>query len=132
MFIQFLGYIIKPKLIANFVTFLRFPNSKKPEEAAGKNLVDSLGEQSPKTSSRIVHDSTKSEPEKVQVKTFNSLNAVILSGSSTSSQQQPTFNIKPAAKPPTNDKTLQVYQSGINPYFSIKYFQALRVSIKGR
>ena len=101
-------WIYNQKIIANFGTFYRFPNSKKPEEAAGKNLVDSLGEQSPKTSSRIVHDSTKSEPEKVQVKTFNSLSAVILPGSSTSSQQQPTSNTKPAAKPPTNDKTLQV------------------------
>jgi len=51
----------------------RFPNSKKPEEASGKNLVTSKEEGSTPTScklaesSRIVHDSAKTEPTKVSV-----------------------------------------------------------------
>lgn len=58
----------------------RFPNSKKPEEAEGKNLVShggssdepmaAEGSSSPasgRSSSRIVHDSTKTEPQKVKV-----------------------------------------------------------------
>jgi len=51
----------------------RFPNSKKPEEASGKNLVTAKEEGSTATpcklaeSSRIVHDSAKTEPTKVSV-----------------------------------------------------------------
>jgi len=54
----------------------RFPNSKKPEEASGKNLVTSKEDGSTSTgtpnkvadgSSRIVHDSAKTEPTKVSV-----------------------------------------------------------------
>jgi len=42
----------------------RFPNSSKPEEATGKNLV--TGSKSDiKSSGRIVHDNTKSEPTKI-------------------------------------------------------------------
>jgi len=49
----------------------RFPNSNKPEEASGKNLVtdkedDNLVE-GKGTSSRIVHDSDRSAPSKVNV-----------------------------------------------------------------
>ena len=40
----------------------RFPNSKKPEEASGKNLVTGKEEQS---GGRIVHDNIKTEPTKV-------------------------------------------------------------------
>jgi len=44
----------------------RFPNSKKPEEASGKNLVSgSKSEVDKNTSGRIVHDNTKTEPTKV-------------------------------------------------------------------
>jgi len=52
----------------------RFPNSKKPEEASGKNLVTTKEEGIVTTatkaadgSSRIVHDSAKTEPTKVSV-----------------------------------------------------------------
>jgi len=51
----------------------RFPNSKKPEEASGKNLVTAKEEGSTTPtcklaeSSRIVHDSAKTEPTKVSV-----------------------------------------------------------------
>jgi len=52
----------------------RFPNSKKPEEASGKNLVSAKEDGSADTptkvadgSSRIVHDSAKTEPTKVSV-----------------------------------------------------------------
>lgn len=41
----------------------RFPNSKKPEEASGKNLVS--GPKTEKNSGRIVHDNTKTEPTKI-------------------------------------------------------------------
>jgi len=41
----------------------RFPNSKKPEEASGKNLVTSKPEEQP--GGRIVHDNIKTEPTKV-------------------------------------------------------------------
>merc|ERR1711936_27568 len=40
----------------------RFPNSKKPEEASGKNLVTGKEEVS---GGRIVHDNIKTEPTKV-------------------------------------------------------------------
>merc|ERR1719450_1673138 len=40
----------------------RFPNSKKPEEASGKNLVTGKEEQ---CGGRIVHDNIKTEPTKV-------------------------------------------------------------------
>merc|ERR1712013_947055 len=40
----------------------RFPNSKKPEEASGKNLVTGKEEQ---LGGRIVHDNIKTEPTKV-------------------------------------------------------------------
>jgi len=49
----------------------RFPNSKKPEEASGKNLVTTKEEAASTTtkladgSTRIVHDSAKTEPTKV-------------------------------------------------------------------
>jgi len=55
----------------------RFPNSSNPKEAHGKNLVSKKDDPSPsssaspfsalRTSSRIIQDSTKSEPEKVRV-----------------------------------------------------------------
>jgi len=41
----------------------RFPNSKKPEEASGKNLVASKVEE--QSSGRIVHDNIKTEPTKI-------------------------------------------------------------------
>jgi len=48
----------------------RFPNSSKPEEASGKNLVvakeESVNNSSDGTS-RIVHDSSKTEPTKINV-----------------------------------------------------------------
>jgi hypothetical protein len=58
----------------------RFPNSKKPEEAEGKNLVSQNSEEvtsdsptSMRSSSRIIHDSTKIEPQKVKVSPAPSL-----------------------------------------------------------
>lgn len=48
----------------------RFPNSSKPEEAAGKNLVavkDDAVKSAESSSQRIVHDSSKTEPTKVNV-----------------------------------------------------------------
>lgn len=48
----------------------RFPNSSKPEEAAGKNLVaikDEAAKAVESSSQRIIHDSSKSEPSKVNV-----------------------------------------------------------------
>ena len=47
----------------------RFPNSSKPEEASGKNLVkrDEGESNSSDGTSRIVHDSSKSEPTKINV-----------------------------------------------------------------
>ena len=48
----------------------RFPNSSKPEEAAGKNLVAIKDEDvkvNENSSQRIVHDSSKTEPTKVNV-----------------------------------------------------------------
>lgn len=42
----------------------RFPNSSKPEEASGKNLVTG-SKTDVKSSGRIVHDNTKSEPTKI-------------------------------------------------------------------
>ena len=41
----------------------RFPNSKRPEEASGKNLVASKPEE--QSGGRIVHDNVKTEPTKV-------------------------------------------------------------------
>ena len=62
----------------------RFPNSKKPEEAQGKNLVSQSGEEpadmspgSARSSSRIIHDSTKTEPQKVKVSPLPSLQPAI-------------------------------------------------------
>jgi len=44
----------------------RFPNSSKPEEATGKNLVTGSKSDVKSTGSgRIVHDNTKSEPTKI-------------------------------------------------------------------
>ena len=48
----------------------RFPNSSKPEEAAGKNLVaikDEAEKANENSSQRIIHDSSKTEPTKVNV-----------------------------------------------------------------
>ena len=48
----------------------RFPNSSKPEEAAGKNLVaikDEAAKVNENSSQRIIHDSSKTEPTKVNV-----------------------------------------------------------------
>jgi len=48
----------------------RFPNSSKPEEASGKNLVVAKEEtvnNSSDGTSRIVHDSSKTEPTKINV-----------------------------------------------------------------
>ena len=48
----------------------RFPNSSKPEEAAGKNLVaikDEAAKINETSSQRIIHDSSKTEPTKINV-----------------------------------------------------------------
>jgi len=48
----------------------RFPNSSKPEEASGKNLVVAKDESENNASdgtSRIIHDSSKTEPTKINV-----------------------------------------------------------------
>ena len=121
LYLQLLKFVLSLKDSANFL-FSRFPNSKKPEEAVGKNLVDTIGDQSPKTSSRIVHDSTKSEPEKVRVTTFKTLNAVILLGTG----NHPPPGQSSVTKHATNEKTLQVGQLHNVAIVNSSHFSACR------
>jgi len=63
----------KPKPSKGLAIISRFPNSKKSEEKMGKNLVKQQLEEKAaektvdKSSTRIVHDSMKTEPQKVRV-----------------------------------------------------------------
>jgi len=68
----------------------RFPNSKNPREAEGKNLVSATsGSSSPATCNRVVHDSSKDAPEKVRVSTIN---AKILPGTNTPKHKHTSQN----------------------------------------
>ena len=87
-----------------------------------KNLVDTIGDQSPKTSSRIVPDSTKSEPEKIRITTFNTLNAVILPGTG----NHPHPGQSSVTKHATTEKTLQVGQLYIVAVVYSSHFSACR------
>jgi len=78
----------------------RFPNSKKPEEASGKNLVTTKeeGSSSPLNSntkvadgsSRIVHDSAKTEPTKVSVAKPNKPDDISTESAEASTSSEPT------------------------------------------
>lgn len=55
----------------------RFPNSKKPEEASGKNLVATKVEE--QSSGRIVHDNIKTEPTKICLSKSDTANKALVS-----------------------------------------------------
>ena len=85
----------------------RFPNSSKPEEASGKNLVksaasdDSENKDSDATT-RIVHDSSKTEPVKKIVSKGIPPNKTELKKSSpTHTEENPMSDVPPFSEDPT-------------------------------
>ena len=80
----------------------RFPNSKNSEEASGKNLVKSETENKDNdASSRIVHDSSKTEPTKINVTKPNKPETKVVSAPSISDPQPSTSS----SVPPVSSKT---------------------------
>jgi len=76
----------------------RFPNSKKSEEASGKNLVkaETITKET-NASSRIVHDSSKTEPTKINVTKPNKPETKSVPDPSISEPQPSTSSVPPSS-----------------------------------
>ena len=88
----------------------RFPNSSKPEEASGKNLVVAKDESENKASdgtSRIVHDSSKTEPTKINVNKPNKpeQKVPVNPPSSTEEPEPSSSSSSSSSSVPSNSKT---------------------------
>lgn len=81
----------------------RFPNSKKSEEASGKNLVKAETiTKDTNASSRIVHDSSKTEPTKINVTKPNKPETKSVPDPSISEPQPSTSSSVPPSSSETN------------------------------
>ena len=91
----------KPQLKPNakgLAIISRFPNSKKSEEASGKNLVKAETiTKDTNASSRIVHDSSKTEPTKINVTKPNKPETKSVPDPSISEPQPSTSSVPPSS-----------------------------------
>ena len=86
----------------------RFPNSKKSEEASGKNLVKTETiTKDTNTSSRVVHDSSKTEPTRINVTKSNKTETKSVPDPSISEPQPSTSSSVPPSSSET-DPDIQV------------------------
>jgi hypothetical protein len=85
----------------------RFPNSKKPEEASGKNLV--AGKPEELSGGRIVHDNIKTEPTKMSSLAPKPAEAASAISQMISTPQPSTELARPSSSNPTETtSTIQV------------------------